>query len=62
MKYDILMAGNYFCDLIFSGLPAFPTLGTEVYTQNLTVVPGGILNTLVALRRLGMNVGWITRQ
>lgn len=59
MHYDVLMSGNYFCDLIFTGLPAFPALGTEVYTSGMTVVPGGVLNTVVALRRLGLNVGWI---
>lgn len=57
--YEILIPGNYFCDLIFTGFPEFPALGSEVYTQNLTITVGGVLNTVIALRRLGVEVGWL---
>jgi sugar/nucleoside kinase (ribokinase family) len=59
--YDILVPGNYFCDLIFTGFPQFPALGSEVYTQGLTVTIGGALNTVIALHRLGVKVGWVGR-
>ncbi|MCE7948220.1 MAG: carbohydrate kinase family protein [Chloroflexi bacterium CFX4] len=57
--YDILVPGSYFCDVIFTDLPRFPSLGTEIYCGGLEVVPGGVLNTVIALRRLGVYVGWI---
>lgn len=61
VDYDILIPGNYFCDLIFTGFPSFPALGSEVYTQNLTVTVGGVLNTVIALQRLNVNVGWLSQ-
>lgn len=58
-RCEILIPGHYYCDLVFTGLPSFPALGSEVFTENLAVVPGGCLNSITALRRLGVNVGWL---
>ncbi len=59
--YDILVPGDYFCDVVFCGVPRMPTLGTEIYTEALTVTIGGALNTVIAMKRLGLRVGWIAR-
>jgi len=59
-RFDVLVAGEYFCDLIFSGLGAPPRLGAEVMAEALTVRPGGCYNMAVALTRLGLRTAWAT--
>lgn len=58
-RYDVLLWGVYFCDLIFTGLPEMPRLGAEVFSRDFTMTPGGPFTTAVAMKRLGLRVGWM---
>lgn len=37
----VLSVGRLYCDLVFTGLPRMPTLGTEVFTEGFGAHPGG---------------------
>ena len=56
--YDVLLLGDYFFDIIFSGLPEFPVLGREVYSNSIVSTGGAMYITATALRRLGAQVAW----
>lgn len=56
--YDIVLLGDYFYDLIYTGLAEFPSLGREIFSTAMTSTGGAMFITAVALRRLGSNVGW----
>lgn len=56
--YDVLVFGDYFFDIIYTGLPEFPSLGREVYSNAMTSTGGALFITACALRRLEVNVGW----
>lgn len=58
--FDIIIPGHYFCDVIFTHMQTFPSLGSEIYSEGVKVVAGGgALNTSIGLRRLGINVAWM---
>ncbi len=59
MSYDILVYGPLFCDLIFTGLPAMPELGKELFASDFTVAVGGSAIVAAGLHRLGAKVGLI---
>ena len=58
-SYDVLMFGGYFCDLIITGLPELPRLGLDLFGTGMGLHAGGTFNTVRALHRLGMRVGWV---
>ncbi|MFJ8628376.1 carbohydrate kinase family protein [Kitasatospora sp. NPDC093550] len=55
---DVLVAGAYFADLVFHGLPRPVRPGTEVFADGFGLVPGGAYTLAMALRRLGRRVVW----
>ncbi|HEX3050080.1 MAG TPA: PfkB family carbohydrate kinase [Aggregatilineaceae bacterium] len=58
LEFDIFLPGDYFFDLIYAGLPEFPSLGREVYSTDVTTTGGAMFITAVSLQRLGVRVGW----
>ena len=58
-RYDVILVGPYYCDLIFTGLKEQPRLGTEVFGTGIQMGPGGNFNTAFSMHRLGLKIGWI---
>ena len=56
--YDLFLPGDYFFDLIYTGLPEFPMLGREVYSTGIIATGGAMYITAVAAKRLGVRAGW----
>ena len=59
-RYDVIVVGGYFVDLIFNGLPQFPVLGKEIFGTGFEMLPGGAYNAALAMHRLGLKVAWAT--
>ena len=58
---DVLVLGEYFCDLIFTGLPEPPRLGADLFSQALEIAPGAAYILTTALHRLGVRARWMAR-
>jgi sugar/nucleoside kinase (ribokinase family) len=56
--YDVLVAGSYSLDLIFTGLPKLPQLGEDIVASGFESIPGEAYNSAAAMHRLGLSVGW----
>jgi sugar/nucleoside kinase (ribokinase family) len=56
-EYDVVIAGDVYCDLIFTGLDTLPRLGEELFARAFEMTPGGVFITGAALARLGLRVG-----
>lgn len=63
MDLDVaVISATVFCDLIFTGLSAMPGPGQEVYSERFALCAGGLgANSAIALSRLGLKVGLISR-
>ncbi|WP_240230591.1 carbohydrate kinase family protein [Devosia lacusdianchii] len=57
-RCDVLVAGEYFCDLVFAGLDGAPRMGTEHMAEDLAIMPGGTYTMALALTRLGVATRW----
>lgn len=58
-RYDVLVCGPIFCDLIFSGIPSLPRLGEELYARDFKIDIGGSAIVAHGLHRLGAKVGLV---
>jgi sugar/nucleoside kinase (ribokinase family) len=61
-KFDLVIFGEFFSDMIFYQLRNQPRFGEEVKTDSFLIAPGGGLATAaIAASRLGSETGIITR-
>jgi sugar/nucleoside kinase (ribokinase family) len=58
----VLCVGRTYCDLVFTGVEALPTLGEERFAQDLAITPGGgAYITAVHLAGLGRAAALVSR-
>src|SRR5699024_2940679 len=50
---DLLAVGQLFLDVLYGPLPSAPVLGQELFTEQVSLVPGGIANFAAAAAALG---------
>ncbi len=59
-RFDVVVAGEIFVDVILSGIDAWPVPGKEIFAKELhRVMGGGTAITACALARLGLRCGVI---
>ncbi len=58
---DVLVLGDYFCDIIITGLTDIPRLGADTFGDSMEIAPGGAFILVTALHRLGVSVRWSTQ-
>ncbi|TFH42303.1 MAG: carbohydrate kinase family protein [Lysobacterales bacterium] len=58
---EVLLFGDYTCDIIITGLREIPRLGADIFGETMEIVPGGAYNSTVALHRLGVKSRWAAR-
>jgi sugar/nucleoside kinase (ribokinase family) len=57
--FDLLVTGRPSVDVMFSGLPEWPTLGKDIESAGMGVSAGTSFNTPAAANRLGMRVAYV---
>ena len=58
----VLCLGRFYCDLVFTGIEALPSLGEERFARDLDLVPGGgAFITAAHLSALGVEVSLVSR-
>lgn len=58
MDFDVILLGDYWYDLVYTGLRSLPQLGDDIRSLNFGDALGGSQINAVALHRLGLHVGW----
>lgn len=56
--FDVIIAGSYSADLIFSGMKGLPQLGLDTLSSDFLMTPGEAYISAVSMHRLGLKVGW----
>ena len=56
---QVIVLGDYFCDMIITGLPDVPRLGADLFGEHLEICPGGAFICTTALTRLGVRTAWL---
>jgi sugar/nucleoside kinase (ribokinase family) len=58
LKFDVIVAGSYSVDLIFTGMDEIPQPGKDVIARDFKMTPGEAYIAAVSMHRLGIKVGW----
>jgi sugar/nucleoside kinase (ribokinase family) len=58
LTYDVIIAGSYSVDLIFTGMEELPQPGKDVIANDFKMTPGEAFIAAVSMHRLGIKVGW----